>query len=169
MLAVRESVQLLQKRDRVEVFTAAVLIRDPLPFLARVIEIQHRCNGIDAQAVDVILVQPEERVRQEKVADLVSPVVENQRAPVLVFALSWIGMLEKRSAVESGEAVLIPRKMTQHPVENHAEPCQMARVDEQLELLRWSVTARRREEAQHLIAPCSGERMLHDGHQLDMG
>ena len=168
MLAVRQPVQLLQKRDRVEVLAAAVLVGNPLAFLARVVEVQHRRHGVHAQAVDVILLEPEQRVRQQEVADLVPAVVEDQRAPVLVLALPRIGVLEERRAVEPGEAVLVLRKMAGHPVENHAEAGLVAGVDEQLEVLGRAEAAGRREESEHLVAPRSRERMLHHRQQLDV-
>ena len=130
MLAVRQAVQLLQKRDRVEVLAAAEPVRNPLPCLARVVEIQHRRDRVHAQAVDVILLEPEQRVRQQEVADLVAAVVEDQRAPVLVLALARIGVLVERGAVEPREAVRVLRKVSRHPVEDHAEAGLMAGVDE---------------------------------------
>ena len=72
MFAVRQAVQLLEKRDGVEVLAAAERVRHPLSRLARVVEIQHRRDRIHAQAVDVVLLEPEERVRQQEVADLVA-------------------------------------------------------------------------------------------------
>ena len=123
-------VQLLQKADRLEVFAAAELVRDPLPGLARVIEIQHRRDRVHAQAVDVILLEPEQRVGQQEIADLVAAVVEDQRAPVLMLALPRIFVLVQRGAVEPREAVRVLRKMSRHPVEDHAEAGLMAGVDE---------------------------------------
>ena len=110
MLAVRQRVQLLQERDRLEVLAAAEPVRHPLPCLARVVEVQHRRDRVDAQAVDVILLEPEQRVRQQEVADLVAAVVEDQRAPVLVLALPRIGVLVERGAVEARQAVRVLRE-----------------------------------------------------------
>ncbi len=42
--------------DGIEVFAAAIAIGDPLARLAREVEIEHRRDGIDAQAIDVIFV-----------------------------------------------------------------------------------------------------------------
>src|SRR5205814_9616268 len=97
--------------------------------------------------------EPEQRVRQQEVADFIAAVVEDQRAPVLMLALPRIGVLVERRAVESREAVLILRKMSRHPVEDHAETGLVTRVDEKLEVLGRAVAARRRKKAQHLVAP----------------
>ena len=167
-IAVGQAVQLLQEADRVEVLAAAESVRDPLAFPARVVQIQHRRDRVDAQAVDVVLLEPEERVRQQEVPDLVPAVVEDERAPILMLALARICVLVQRSAVEPREAVLVFRKMTGHPVEDHAEPRLMTRVDEVLEILRRPEAARRREETEDLIAPRSRKWMLHHRQQLDM-
>ena len=168
MLAVRQPVQLLQKADGVEVFVAAELVGNPLALVARVVEVQHRRHGVHAQAVDVILLEPEQRVRQQEIPDLVPAVVEDQRAPVLMLALPRVGVLEERRAVEARQPVFVLRKMARHPVENHAEAGLVAGVDEQLEVLRRAEAAGRREEPEHLVAPGSRERMLHHRQQLDV-
>ena len=107
---VREHVELLEELDGLEVLAAAELVRNPLPRLARVIEVEHRRHRVDAQAVDVKLLEPEERVAEEERAHLVAAVVEDQRAPVLVLALARIGVLVERRAVELREAVAILRE-----------------------------------------------------------
>ena len=101
-------------------------------------------------------------------ADLVAAVVEDERAPVLVLALPRIRMLVERRAVEARQAVLILRKVSRHPVEDHADAGLVERIDEELEILRRAEAARRREEADHLVAPRSGEGMLHHRQQLDV-
>ena len=117
------------------------------PAVARVVEVEHRRHGVHAQAVDVVLLEPEQRVAQQEVADLVAAVVEDERAPVLVLALPRIGVLVERRAVEAREAVRVLREMPGHPVEDHADARPVARVDEDLEVLRRAEAARRREEA----------------------
>ena len=103
-------VQFLEERDGLEVFAAAELVGDPLAFLAAVVEIEHRGHGVDAHAVDVVLVEPEQGVGEQEVADFVPAVVEDQRAPVAVFALARIGMFVQRGAVELPQAVAVARE-----------------------------------------------------------
>ena len=99
---------------------------------------------------------------------LVAAVVEDQRAPVAVLALARIGVLVERGAVELGQAVPVLREVAGHPVEDHADAVAMARVHEVAEVVRRAEAAGRREEADHLVAPRAGERMLHHRHQLDV-
>ena len=77
------------------------------PGFARVIQIQHRCDGVHAQPVDVVLLQPEHRVRDQEGADLVAAVVEDQRAPIAMLALARIGVLVQGGAVEECQAVRV--------------------------------------------------------------
>jgi hypothetical protein len=102
---VRQRVQLPQELHRLEVLAPTVPVGHPLPRLARVVQVQHRRDGVDAQAVDVELPQPEERVAQQEVADLVAAVVEDERAPVLVLALPRVFVLVGGRAVEAREPV----------------------------------------------------------------
>ena len=169
MLGMGQHVQLTEEPDRLQVLPPAVLIRNPLPVPPRVVEIQHRCDRIDAKPVDVVLVQPEEGVRQQEVADLVAPIVEDQRAPVLVFALARVGMFVERGAVELRQSMFVLGEMPRHPVEDHRQPRLMTGVDEVLEVFRRTKAAGRSKEPEHLIAPRSRERMLHHRQQFEVG
>ena len=88
---------------------------NPLPCRARVVQVEHRRHGVHAQAVDVILLEPEERVRQQEVPHLVPPVVEDERAPILMLALPRIGVLVERGAVEPRQAVRVFRESVRAP------------------------------------------------------
>ena len=54
MLAVAELVEPLEEVDRLEVLVAAEHVGDPLAGLARIVEVEHRGDGVDPQAVDVV-------------------------------------------------------------------------------------------------------------------
>ena len=86
-----------------------------------VVEIEHRGDRIDAQPVDAVAVEPEQRVGDQEVRHLDAAVVVDQRAPVEMAALHRIGVLVERGAVEVGEPVRIVGEMPRHPVEQHAE------------------------------------------------
>ena len=146
-------VELLEERDRVEVLAAAELVRHPLARLARVVEVEHRGDGVDADAVDVVLAHPEQGVGDEEVADLVAPVVEDQRAPVRVRAAARVGVLVERGAVEARERELVAREVRRHPVEDHAEAVAVQAVDELAEVVGRAEARRRRVVAGHLVAP----------------
>ena len=132
------------------------------PGCARVIEIEHRGDRVHAKAVDVILVDPEERVRQQKILDFVAAVVENQRAPIGMLAEARVGVFVEMRAVEKGEAVRVAREMRGSPIEQHADAFLVALVDEIHEIFGRAVAAGDGEVADGLIAPRGVERMLHD-------
>ena len=97
---VGRGVDLLQERDRLEVLAAAVHVRRPLAGLARVVEVEHRGDAVDPQAVGVELLEPVERVGDQEVADLLAPEVEDVGAPLRVPAALGVGVLVERGAVE---------------------------------------------------------------------
>ena len=169
LAAVRDLVHLLEHLDGLEVLAAAELVRHPLARLARVVQVEHRGDGVDADAVGVVLAQPEQGVGDEEVADLAAPVVEDQRAPVGMRAAARVRVLVQRRAVEAGEREVVAREVRRHPVEDHAEAVRVQPVDELPEVVGRAEARRRGEVARDLVAPRAGERMGHHRHQLDVG
>ena len=162
-------VQALQEGDRLQVLAPTLDIRHPFALRAGVVPVEHRGDGIDPQAVDVVLLQPVEGVRDQVVPHLVTAVVEDQRVPVPVKAFARIGVLVERGAVESPQAVRVGGEVAGHPVENEAELRGVAGLDEVAELAEGAVAAGRRVETDGLIAPGAVEGILGDRHHLDVG
>ena len=131
-----EIVRLAEEVDRLEVLTATILVRDPLPLLARVVQIEHRSDRVDAQAVNVITIQPRQRVRNEEAAHFVPAVIEYQRAPIHVRALARVSVLVQVRAVEFRQRKTVARKVRRHPVENDAKTTTVQVVHEPGEILR---------------------------------
>ena len=117
----------------------------------------------------MIFVEPEKGVTDQKITDLVSPVVKNEGAPILVFALTRIHVLIQIGAVEFREPVCVLRKMSRHPIDDDADPSLMTLIDEMPQFVRCSEPARRRIIIGYLITPRAFKRMLSDRKQLDMG
>src|SRR5690242_8309592 len=86
--------------NRFDVLAAAVLVRNPAAFRSAVVEVEHRGDGIDAQPVDAVTLQPEQRVGDEEVRNLDAAEVVDQRSPIEMPALLRIGVLVERGAVE---------------------------------------------------------------------
>ena len=131
VLGVDDGVDLAQEVDRGEVLVAAEHVRQPLAGGPRVVEVEHRRDGVDAQAVGVELLQPVERVGDQEVAHLGAAVVEDQRAPVGMRAEPRVGVLVERRAVEAGERELVAREVPGHPVEDHADAGRVQPVDQE--------------------------------------
>ncbi len=161
-------VQLAEEDDRVDVLPPAELVRHPLARLPGKVEIDHRGDRVDTQAVDVKAVQPVESRGEQEAPDLVPAVVEDAAPPVGLIALPPVGMFVQVRPVEVDETVLVGRKVRRHPVEEDADAGLVQRVDEIHEVLGRPEARRRREVAGRLVAPGAGERMLRDRQELDV-
>ena len=139
------------------------------PCLARVVEVEHRGDGVDAQAVGVELAQPVERVREQEVAHLVAAEVEDERAPVGVRAAARVGVLVERRAVEAARAP--SRRAGSAPAPSRGSRRCRAGAARSTKARKSSGVPKRdvrREVARHLVAPRAAERVLHDRQQLDV-
>src|SRR4030095_3909786 len=86
--------------------------------------------------------EPEERVANEEVPNLVASVVKDQCSPIHVFALTRIGVLIKRRSLKSCQGKLVFRKMAWHPIEYYADAGLMESVHEVSEFIGISETGR---------------------------
>ena len=162
-------VELLDEGDRLQVFVSAILIGNPLARLPRIVEVEHGGDGIHAQAVDMVLVQPEHRTGKQEGADFVAPEIVNQGAPVLMLALAGILMLVKARAIEERESVAILGEMSAGPIQDDADASLMSLVHKMAEVVRRAETRGWREVSDGLIPPGPVKGVLGDGQQLDMG
>ena len=117
----------------------------------------------------MVFIQPEKRIADQEIFNLVAAVIENERAPVLMFPQAGIFMLEETASVIAGKAVGVLWKMSGHPIQNHSDSGLMAAIDKIPKLVGISKPARRGVVVHHLIPPRAVEGMLHHGHELNMG
>src|ERR1044071_10045157 len=150
MFGVRDVVELPKKVDRFEILASAILIWNPLPLLAGIIEIQHRRHSIDAEAIDMKALAPEQRVGGKKVAHLMAAKIKDQCAPILVSALARVLMFVKSGAVKVRQRPVIAGEMRRHPINNHANARFVKRVYEKLKVIRRAVAARGCKKSGHL-------------------
>ena len=162
-------VGLLEQADGLEVLAAAVDVGDPLAVLARVVEVEHRGDGVDAQAVDVELLEPVDRVGDEEVAHLEPAEVEDVGAPVGLVAAPGVRVLVEGQAVEAREGERVAREVARHPVEDDADAGLVEGVDEVLEVVGGAEAGRRGVVAGDLVAPRGAVGVLHDREELDVG
>ena len=148
------------------IFASAEFVGNPFALLAGVIEVEHGGDRIHAQAVDVILVEPEHRARHQKAANFGASVVEDVRLPVGMETLPRIGMLVEMRAVEVGQAVRVGREVRRHPVEDHGDAVLVQVVDQIHEILRRAVARGGGEIAGGLVSPGAVEGMLHHGQEF---
>jgi hypothetical protein len=168
MLLAQNLVHPAQKGDRLEVLATTMHVRQPLPRLTAVVAVEHRGHGIDPQAVDAVALDPEQGIADQIVADFATTEVVDQRAPVLMHAFAWIGMLIKRRAVEATETVFVGREMRRHPVDDDAQSGRVAGGDEVAETGRVAMARGRGVKPQRLVAPGTIEGMLRYRQQFQM-
>src|SRR4051794_208771 len=99
------------------------------------------------------LVDPEECVRDEKITNLVTPVVEDERAPIRMLTEPWIIVLVECRPVEPSKRIIVLRKVGRHPIENDADVVLMQLINEKAKVVRVSIARRRSEVAADLVAP----------------
>ena len=146
-----------------------MVVGDPVAILPAVIEIEHGCHRVYAQAVNMVLIQPEHRAGNQEACHLVAPIVKYTGAPLAVLALARVGILIAGGAVELIKAVGILGEMRWYPVENHADPGLMALIDEIHKIMRCAIAGGYGKITSYLIPPGAVERMLHHRHKLHMG
>src|ERR1700693_152548 len=111
MLFIRFLIEATKEVDGVEILASAKLVGNPFTLLAGVVEIKHGSDGIHAQAVDVIFVEPEHGARHQEAAHFGAAIVENVGLPVGMESLARVGVLIKMRAVEVGETVSVGREV----------------------------------------------------------
>jgi hypothetical protein len=118
---VRRGVHLLQELHSFQVLPATVDVRRPTARRARIVEVEHRRDGVYPEAVDVELFEPVQRVGHQEIADLGTAEVEDISAPVELLTASGIGMFVERCAVEAAQRPCVLREVRRYPVHQHAD------------------------------------------------
>src|SRR5438270_9886641 len=100
---------------------------------------EHGCNGVYSEAVNVVAIQPGDCVGEEKRLHLAATVIEDVRSPVRVFPLPWIGMFVESGSVEAAEGMSVLGEVRRYPVEDDADAGSMTGIDEVHEVFRRAV------------------------------
>ena len=169
MTAQNGSVQLAQKVNGFQIFISAVDVLLPLAVLAVIVQIQHTGHCIHAQAVDMVLLQPEQGAGDQEGLHFGHAEVEHHGAPFLMLAAPGVGVFIAGQAVKIIQAVAVLGEVCRHPVHDHADACLMQLVYKGHEILGCAVAAGGGEIARYLIAPAAVKRILGDGQKLHMG
>src|SRR5581483_4279865 len=106
----------------------------------------------------MVLLDPEEGVRNQEIFHLRTPVVKHKRVPVRLHALARIGVFVEMRAVEESQSVSVVRKMGRNPIQDDADALLVQRVHQIHEIVRRAEPAGRSEIAYSLISPRSIER-----------
>ena len=146
-------VDVAQEIDGLEVLVAAMTVRNPFAGLARIVQIQHRGDRIDAQRIDMEPVDPIKGAGLQEIRDLATAEIVDQGIPVLVEALTRVRMFVKRGAVELRQPMRIRREMCRHPVHDDADARLVQTVHQPGEGLGGTKATGRREKTDGLISP----------------
>src|SRR6185312_624419 len=123
---------------------------------------------VDAQAVHVVLIEPEESVPDQKTLHFTPAVIEHERIPIRLLSLARIGVLVEMRAVEITQARFILRKVRRNPVENDSNSMLVEVVDQEHEISGRPETAGWRKVSNGLVTPGAIERMLGDRKEFDV-
>ena len=89
--------------------------------------------------------------------------------PILMEPLKRMLIFVQSGAIKACQAVGVGGKVGRHPVENDAQPCAMALINEVGKVGRLAEAGAGRKLAQRLITPGAAEGMLHNGQELNVG
>ena len=118
-------IKFFQESRGFQVFIAAKFVGYPLPLLAGIVQVEHGGHGIDAQAIRMVAVQPEEGIGDKERTHLVAVVVEDAAFPIGMEAQARVGMVVEMRTIKIGQAVGIGREVGGHPVQDDADACLM--------------------------------------------
>src|SRR4029453_4220605 len=118
-------------------------------------------HGVDAQSVEVIVLEPHERiVAKESTYFVTTNSIEiNRLAPRSRVALGEIG-------TKPGEVVAGRPHVVVDNVQHHRQAPSVARIHQALEIIRLTVSMMRRVEIDAIVAPTAISRELGHGHNL---
>ena len=168
-MAIDQLIHLAQKRNGLQIFVAAVLVGNPLAVFARIIQIQHGSNGINAQAVNMKFLKPIQSAGAKEIAHLVATVVINFRPPVAVFSFARIGMFIQMGTVKLVQAVAVFGEVGGNPVHDDADAGLVELVNQITQIVRRTETAGGSKHSYHLISPGTIKRVLAEGQKFDVG
>lgn len=130
--------------------------------------IQHASDTVKPEAIELVLIHPEAQVAEEESHNLVMAVVEKSAVPLIVYTLTTAVEVLVISAIKLVEAIEhVLGGVTVDHIEEHNNTHAVCRVDELLQVFRWSVAAAGCEKVVDLIAKTGVVCMLHYSHQLD--
>jgi hypothetical protein len=125
--------------------------------------VDQRVRGVEAQAVDVVLVDPVQSIFEEEVAHHVAV-----RAVEVHGVAPWCLMAARKVVrAEAAEVVAVGAEVVVDDVENHAEPHLMRGIHQAAEVVGRAIAARRREQGDAIVAPVARPGKVGDRHQLE--
>src|SRR5690242_28446 len=133
-----------------------------------VVGVDHACNTVEAEAIELVLVHPEPQVAEQETEDLVVTVVEQSAVPQLVSSLGALVEVLVVAAVEHVQSIQdVLGGVAVDDVQKNGNAHAVRSVNELLEIIWEAVATACSEEAVDLVAEAGVVRVLHDSHELD--
>ena len=139
MVGKNQRIQASDEINCLKVFVSAVFVGDPFAVVAVVVEIEHRGHSVNTKSVNMIIAKPEFGRAHQEGSDLVPTVVKDLGAPLLMFALSRVGVFVAGLAVKVGKTVCVSREVGRNPVENDTDTVLVALIDKIHKIVRCAV------------------------------
>ena len=162
-------IEMLEKLYRIVILIAAIFIGKPLTVLLAIIKIEHRCNCIHSDTVNMEFPEPVEYVCYKEILDLCLGIVEYLGSPVGMLSEPRIRMLVNARSVELTESMSVGCKMCGNPIKDNSDAVLMKLIYKIHEIFGLAVSGGRSIIARHLISPGSVKGMLCNTHQFYMG
>ncbi len=156
--------------EGVGILTAVVVVGIRTEGLAEaVIIVKHRCDTIEAEAVEVIFLEPVFAVGEQEMEHFILAVVETQRIPCRMLAARTVGVeIQIVASVEQAYAlVFVLHGMTVNDIHYHRYTLAVGLVDKFFQVVGRTETARGGKEIGHMIAKRTVIGMLLNGHNLN--
>src|SRR6058998_1429019 len=98
-----------------------ITVRNPLAWFARVVKIEHGGDGIDPQAIDMVLTQPEQGTGEQEIAHLGTAIIKDVGAPFLMFAFARVRVFVEVGTIKIAQGKAVFGKVRGHPVQQDTD------------------------------------------------
>ncbi len=162
-------IELAKETHRLQVLPPAVDVGRPLAIPAVIVQVEHGGHRIHPDAVNVVLLHPEEGAGDKEALHLAPAVVKDPGAPAPVLHLPGIGVLVAVAAVKFAQAVFILGEVGGNPVHNDPDARLVEGINKVHKVLGGAIPGGRGKVPRHLVAPGAVVGVFGHRHQLHMG
>ena len=160
---------MFEKLNCLQVLVFPVFVWYPLPCISSVVQVQHGGYSVHTESVNVVFLDPEQRVGDQEILHFILAVIKNFCPPVRMLAFSGVCILICGGSVKVSQPMGVLWEMGWHPVKDHTDLILMHVIYKILEIFRRSVPGRRGIIPCYLVSPGTVIGMFRYAHQLHMG
>ena len=152
-------IQMLEEFNGFQVLVSTVFIGNPLTVFFTVIQIEHGCNRVYTETVNVAFFYPVKGIGDQEILYFRTSVIVDLGSPVRMLALSRICMLVYCSSVKVGKSVCILREVRRYPVKDNTDFLFMQIIYHISKIFRRTISGSRCIISGYLITPGAIKRM----------